>query len=77
MLSNFSANTSLKVNKLGIKVRPMADLQVVGGVKKLNNQNYNTWSTCITSYMQGQDLWEVVDGTEKAQLEAEDNNRVL
>lgn len=55
----------------------MADLQVVGGVKKLNNQNYNTWSTCITSYMQGQDLWEVVDGTEKAQLEAEDNNRVL
>nr|KAJ0210601.1 hypothetical protein LSAT_V11C400160610 [Lactuca sativa] len=67
----------LKVNKFGIRARPMADLQVVGGVKKLNNQNYNTWSTCITSYMQGQDLWEVVDGTEKAQPEAEDNNGVL
>lgn len=52
----------------------MADLQVVGGVKKLNNQNYNTWSTCIMSYMQGQDLWEVVKGTETKQPEAEDNN---
>ncbi|XP_076888305.1 uncharacterized protein LOC143538691 [Bidens hawaiensis] len=44
----------------------MADLQVVGGIKKLNNQNYNTWSTCMMSYLQGQDLWEVVNGAETA-----------
>ncbi|XP_076900142.1 uncharacterized protein LOC143599333 [Bidens hawaiensis] len=40
----------------------MADFQAGGGVKKLNNQNYKTWSTCIQSYLQGQDLWEVVNG---------------
>jgi len=38
----------------------MGDLQVVGGIKKLNNKNYNTWETCMESYLQGQDLWEVV-----------------
>ncbi|KAK4433008.1 hypothetical protein Salat_1063000 [Sesamum alatum] len=42
----------------------MGDLQVIGGIKKLNNNNYNSWSTCIMSYMQGQDLWEVVNGNE-------------
>ena len=42
----------------------MAKLQAVGSVKKLNNQNYNTWSTCIESYLQGQDLWEIVAGSE-------------
>ena len=36
----------------------MADLQVVG--RRLNNQNYNTWSTYMDSYLQGQDLWEIV-----------------
>ncbi|KAE8707248.1 tir-nbs resistance protein [Hibiscus syriacus] len=40
----------------------MGDLQVVGGIKKLNNQNYNTWATCIESYLQVQDLWVVVGG---------------
>ncbi|KAG8364306.1 hypothetical protein BUALT_Bualt19G0115000 [Buddleja alternifolia] len=45
----------------------MGDLQVVGGIKKLNNQNYNSWSTCMSSYMQGQDLWEVVNGSEVSQ----------
>lgn len=25
----------------------MRDLQIVGGIKKLNNQNYSTWSTCM------------------------------
>ncbi|KAG6781857.1 hypothetical protein POTOM_011240 [Populus tomentosa] len=52
----------------------MGDLQVIGGIKKLNNQNYNTWSTCMMSYMQGQDLWEVVNGCEITQPEAEDAN---
>nr|GEX92540.1 uncharacterized protein [Tanacetum cinerariifolium] len=42
----------------------IGDLQVVGGIKKLNNQNYNTWSICMASYLQGQDLWDVVDGNE-------------
>ncbi|XP_076890602.1 uncharacterized protein LOC143541759 [Bidens hawaiensis] len=40
----------------------MSEVQVVGGVKKLNNSNYNTWATCMKSYLQGQDLWEVVNG---------------
>ena len=42
----------------------MAELQAVGSVKKLNNQNYNTWSTCMESYLLGQDLWEIVAGSE-------------
>ena len=42
----------------------MAELQAVGSAKKLNNQNYNTWSTCMESYLQGQDLWEIVAGSE-------------
>ncbi|XP_073057015.1 uncharacterized protein [Primulina eburnea] len=54
----------------------MSDLQV-GGIKKLNNQNYNTWSTCMLSYMQGQDLWEVVNGSEVTQPEAEDIHGTL
>ncbi|KAE8673428.1 putative disease resistance protein [Hibiscus syriacus] len=33
----------------------MGDLQVVGGIKKLNNKNYNTWATCMESYLQGQE----------------------
>ncbi|KAK3009192.1 hypothetical protein RJ639_013532 [Escallonia herrerae] len=55
----------------------MTDLQAVGGMKKLNNSNYNTWSTCMMSYMQGQDLWEVVNGSELTQPEAEDANGTL
>ncbi|KAF9661764.1 hypothetical protein SADUNF_Sadunf19G0102500 [Salix dunnii] len=31
-------------------------LLVIGGIKKLNHDNYNTWSICMMSYMQGQDL---------------------
>ena len=55
----------------------MGDLQVIGGIKKLNNQNYKTWSTCMMSYMQGQDLWEVVSGCEITQPEAEDASGTL
>ncbi|XP_076928471.1 uncharacterized protein LOC143592443 [Bidens hawaiensis] len=40
----------------------MADFQGLGNVKKLNDSNYNTWSTCMSSYLQGSDLWEVVNG---------------
>ena len=55
----------------------MTDLQAVGGMEKLNNNNYNTWSTCMMSYMQGQDLWEVVSGTEVKQPEVEDASGTL
>ncbi|XVE61140.1 hypothetical protein DITRI_Ditri06bG0016000 [Diplodiscus trichospermus] len=40
----------------------MGDLQVVNEIKKLNNQNYNTWSMYMESYLQDQDLWEIVSG---------------
>ena len=54
----------------------MGDLQVVGGIKKLNNKNYNTWVTCMESYLQGQDLWEIVGGSESTQP-TEDANDIL
>ena len=28
----------------------------VGGIKKLNVQNYDIWQTCMESYLQRQDL---------------------
>ena len=34
------------------------------GLKKLNGNNYIYWKACIESYLQGQDLWEVVCGYE-------------
>ncbi|KAE8689992.1 tir-nbs resistance protein [Hibiscus syriacus] len=55
----------------------MGDLQVVGGIKKLNNKNYNTWATCMESCLQGQDLWEVVGGGEVTQPATEDANGIL
>ena len=33
------------------------------GFEKLNYNNYTYWSTCIESYLQGQDLWEVIGGS--------------
>ena len=54
----------------------MGDLQVISGIKKLNDQNYNSWSTCMSSYMQGQDLWEVVNRSEVMFL-VEDVNGML
>ncbi|KAI3823233.1 hypothetical protein L1987_04666 [Smallanthus sonchifolius] len=49
------------------KVLNIVDFHVVGGVKKLNNTNYNSWSTCIMSYLQGQHLWKVVNGSDVIQ----------
>ncbi|KAJ0104599.1 hypothetical protein Patl1_19397 [Pistacia atlantica] len=51
------------------------NLQVVG-VKKLNKDNYDKWATCMESYLQGQDLWEVFGGNEVTQPE-EDANGIL
>lgn len=43
----------------------MADLaSSSSGIRKLNSHNYGYWQTCMESYLQGQDLWEVVAGTE-------------
>ena len=42
----------------------MVDLQAVGSIRRLNNKNYNIWSTCMESYLQGQDLWEIMAGGE-------------
>ncbi|PHU11858.1 hypothetical protein BC332_18788 [Capsicum chinense] len=55
----------------------MGDLQVGGGIKKLNNQNYNSWSICMMSYLQGQYLWEVVHENEVTSPEAEDTNGIV
>ncbi|GMI76966.1 hypothetical protein like AT1G21280 [Hibiscus trionum] len=55
----------------------MTNLHDVGGMRKLNNDNYNTWSTCMMSYMQGQDLWEIFNGSEKEQPEVEYANGML
>ncbi|KAJ0441433.1 hypothetical protein HanIR_Chr16g0797671 [Helianthus annuus] len=55
----------------------MSEIQLVGGVKKLSNSNYNSWSTCLMSYLQGQDLWEVVNGSETVAPLREDQNGVL
>ena len=54
----------------------MSDFQIVGGIKKLNNNNYNMWVTCMMSYLQGQDHWEVVSESETTPPE-EDSNGAL
>ncbi|CAB4286300.1 unnamed protein product [Prunus armeniaca] len=54
----------------------MGDFQVVGEIKKLNNKNYNTWATCMESYLQGEDLWDVIGGNEVTRPK-EDTNGTL
>ncbi|XP_076908036.1 uncharacterized protein LOC143564733 [Bidens hawaiensis] len=54
----------------------MSELQLVG-VKKLNHQNYKSWSTCLSSYLQGQDLWEVVQGNDTLQHARETQDGAL
>ncbi|KAD4385199.1 hypothetical protein E3N88_25367 [Mikania micrantha] len=55
----------------------MPDLQLIDGVKKLNHQNYKTWTTYLSSYLQGQDLWEIVQGHETLQPERETQDGAL
>jgi hypothetical protein len=43
----------------------MVVLLSAGGMRSLNSHNYGYWQSCIESYLMGQDLWEVVVGTEK------------
>ncbi|KAL4272543.1 hypothetical protein GQ457_13G024990 [Hibiscus cannabinus] len=50
----------------------MADFaSTSNGIRKLNNHNYGYWETCIESYLQGQDLWEIVVGTDTTPPPAE------
>ena len=51
----------------------MGDFQIVGEIKKLNNNNYNTWATCMISYLLRWYLWEAVGGNETE----EDSNGTL
>ena len=45
----------------------MVDLvNTTSGVTRLNNNNYQSWQSRIKSYLEGQDLWEVVNGNETA-----------
>ncbi|GAV88785.1 UBN2_3 domain-containing protein, partial [Cephalotus follicularis] len=36
----------------------------VGGIEKLTHTNYKDWKSCLKSYLQGQDLWDVVNGAD-------------
>ncbi|XP_076932165.1 uncharacterized protein LOC143597574 [Bidens hawaiensis] len=54
----------------------MAEFQASAALRKLNNNNYNTWSTCIVSYLQGQDIWEVVNGDSTAEPRVDTNGAV-
>ena len=50
------------------------DFQIIGGIKKLNNNNYyNTWATCMMSYLQGKGLWEIFGGSETTPIEDDPN----
>ncbi|XP_057508536.1 uncharacterized protein LOC130791411 [Actinidia eriantha] len=41
----------------------MVDLaNTTSGITRLNNHNYQSWRSRIKSYLEGQDLWEVVGG---------------
>ena len=48
----------------------MADFgNMTGALQKLNNYNYDYWKMCIEAYFQGQDMWEIVGGSETTQFE--------
>ncbi|KAK2966746.1 hypothetical protein RJ640_001070 [Escallonia rubra] len=36
----------------------------IGGVGKLTHTNYNDWKSCLELHLQGQDLWDVVNGAD-------------
>ena len=51
----------------------MGNFQIVGGIKKLNNNKYNMWAICMMSYLQRQDFWEVADRSETTSPEKDSN----
>ena len=43
----------------------MVDLaNATEGIEKLNNHNYDYWHLCVEAYLQGQNSWEIVGGTD-------------
>ena len=55
----------------------MADFgNFIDGMEKLNYCNYDYQRICIEAYLQGYDLWEIVDSKETASL-GEENTEVL
>ncbi|KAH9726986.1 Disease resistance-like protein DSC1 [Citrus sinensis] len=70
-----SDHASIQIQRRHMRLKVI--FEAVGGIMKLNNQNYNTLSTCIESYLQGQDLWEVGGASEATQPTAKDANGFL
>ncbi|CAN1164729.1 hypothetical protein LINPERHAP2_LOCUS25739 [Linum perenne] len=43
----------------------MADMATsFSSIERLNNNNYNPWSTRMEFYLRGQDLWDIVVGSQ-------------
>ncbi|CAN1184463.1 hypothetical protein LINPERHAP2_LOCUS36992 [Linum perenne] len=43
----------------------MADMATsFSSIERLNNNNYNPWSTRMEFYLRGQDLWDIVIGSQ-------------
>ena len=52
----------------------MADMTTsVSSLKKLNNNNDSTWITRMQLYLPGQDLWEIVGGSETSPPPSQDD----
>ena len=47
------------------------------GVEALSFSNYKIWKTCMESYLKGEDLWEMIDGTKIAPIPAVGDNGVI
>ena len=45
----------------------------VSSLEELNNKNYSTWSTRMQFYLLGQDLWEIVGGSETSAPTSQDD----
>ena len=52
----------------------MDDLQVIGGINKLNNNNYNTWTTYMMSYLQVKTFGRSWEESKIAPLEEDTND---
>jgi len=42
----------------------------MGAIQKLNDHNYSSWQTIMRSYLEGQELWEIVGGSDTTAPEA-------
>ncbi|KAK3036643.1 hypothetical protein RJ639_030212 [Escallonia herrerae] len=44
----------------------VTNFQAISAIKKLNDHNYSSWQTLMQSYLEGQELWELISGNEMA-----------